>query len=68
MLISHRISGSVTASLQAQVQDVLKAPSWQAEIDLQAVDLPQIVADAPPIHLQAQLKTERRSRASLGDR
>ncbi|WP_201220495.1 translocation/assembly module TamB domain-containing protein [Halochromatium roseum] len=58
LLISHRISGSVTASLQAQVKQVLKAPSWQAEIDLKAVDLPQLVAEAPPINLQAQLKTQ----------
>ena len=57
LLISHRIKGSITAVLQAQVKDALKAPSWQAEIDLKRIDLPQLVVDAPPINLQAQLKT-----------
>lgn len=56
--ITHRINGSVQASLQAQIKDVLKTPSWQAEIDLKAIDLPQIVADAPPVDLRAQLKTD----------
>jgi len=57
LLISHRIKGSITAVLQARVKDALKAPSWQAEIDLKRIDLPQLVVDAPPINLQAQLKT-----------
>lgn len=58
MLVTHRISGSVRARLQAQIEDVLNAPSWQAEIDLDAIDLPELVADAPSINLQAQLKTD----------
>ncbi|MEA3641260.1 MAG: translocation/assembly module TamB domain-containing protein [Lamprobacter sp.] len=58
LLISHRVTGSVTATLQAQVKEALTSPNWQAEIDLQAIDLPQILADAPPLVLQAQLKTE----------
>ncbi|WP_462320295.1 translocation/assembly module TamB domain-containing protein [Halochromatium sp.] len=56
--ITHRVSGSVQAILQAQIRDALTAPSWQAEIDLKAVELPQILVDAPPVNLQAQLKTE----------
>ena len=56
--VTHRVSGSVRASLQAQIRDALQAPSWQAEIDLKAIELPQIVVDAPAVTLQAQLKTE----------
>lgn len=56
--ITYRINGSVKAILQAQVRDALATPSWQAEIDLKSIDLPQIVADAPPVNLQAQLTTE----------
>ncbi len=56
--VTHRISGSLQARLQAEIADVLNAPSWQAEIDLAAIELPELVADAPAINLQAQLKTE----------
>lgn len=55
--IRHRIGGSVTASLEARVRDALNAPSWDGRIDLQAVALPELVADAPAVNLQAELRT-----------
>lgn len=56
--IQHRIEGSVEATLQARVNEALKAASWQAEVELTSIDLPQLVADAPALNLQAQLKSE----------
>jgi autotransporter translocation and assembly factor TamB len=58
LTVTHRISGSVRARLQALIEDALNAPRWQAEIDLEAIELPELVADAPRVDLQAELKSE----------
>lgn len=58
LTLTHRISGSVRARLQALIEDALNAPRWRGEIDLEAVELPDLVADAPAVDLQAELKTE----------
>jgi translocation and assembly module TamB len=57
LLIDHRISGSVDAVLKAQVAQVLKAPSWDADVVLNAVELPELVPDAPSVELHAELKS-----------
>ena len=55
--IDHRVSGSADLMLDARINSVLSAPAWTGTIELERIDLPQIVADAPPINLEAQLQT-----------
>lgn len=57
LLVRHRVSGSIDLSLDARIDSLLKAPSWEGELELTRVDLPRIVADAPPVNLQARLTT-----------
>lgn len=56
--ITHRITGSADVELQAEVREVLKAPAWEGTIQVNAVQLPEIVADAPSIDLTAKLETQ----------
>ena len=55
--IQHRVDGTVVATLDATLKDVLKAPSWQGELDLERLDLPALVPDAPALDLTARLET-----------
>jgi translocation and assembly module TamB len=55
--ITHRITGSADVQLQAEVRDLLKAPAWEGKIQVNAVQLPEIAIDAPPIDLTAELET-----------
>jgi translocation and assembly module TamB len=55
--ITHRITGSADVALQAEVSEVLKAPTWEGTIQVNAVQLPEMVADAPSIDLTAELAT-----------
>ncbi|MFP4062859.1 MAG: translocation/assembly module TamB domain-containing protein, partial [Halochromatium sp.] len=55
--IEHRLSGAVEARLRAQVDEALKTPHWQAEVDLESIALSQLVPEAPPIDLQARLQS-----------
>ena len=56
--VSHRITGSADLKLDADLRDVLSAPSWNGNIRVDEVRLPEIVADAPPVNLKAELKTD----------
>ncbi|MGD9409809.1 MAG: hypothetical protein PVF12_07470, partial [Thiohalocapsa sp.] len=56
--ITHSVAGAVAATLSATVRDVLSEPAWQGELQLDRVDLPAVVPDAPEVNLQASLKTE----------
>ncbi|MBK1703939.1 translocation/assembly module TamB domain-containing protein [Halochromatium glycolicum] len=58
LAVTHRITGSVEASLDARVRQVLEQPSWDANLSLEAIALPEIVADAPELDLRAELKSE----------
>jgi translocation and assembly module TamB len=55
--IDHRVTGSADITLDATVNSVLSAPAWTGNIKVERVDLPQIVADAPPVNVSAQLQT-----------
>ena len=53
--IEHRIDGSVMATLDATVTDVLSKPAWDAAVELSAVKLPEIAAGAPPVDLEGDI-------------
>ncbi len=55
--IEHRIDGSVRLRIDAQVEDPIEAPSWDGEIRLAGVDLPDFAPDAPAVDLTARLAT-----------
>ena len=57
LVVQHRIGGSAELTLDAQIRSILSAPAWQGRIDVEQVKLPEIVADAPPLNLQAKLRT-----------
>ncbi len=57
LAIDHQIAGSARVRLDAHVQDVLTHPSWDGEIRLEGVDLPDFSADAPKIELTARVAT-----------
>ncbi|EIC20007.1 translocation/assembly module TamB domain-containing protein [Thiorhodovibrio frisius] len=56
--IEHRISGSAEVRLDAEVRDLLAQPAWTAAIELEALDLPQLVAGAPQVDVTANLKSD----------
>ncbi|MBK1649103.1 translocation/assembly module TamB domain-containing protein [Rhabdochromatium marinum] len=56
--IEHRITGTAEVTLDAQVRDLLAQPSWEADIQLAALALPQIVAGAPEVDITAQLASK----------
>lgn len=53
--IVHRIEGALTASLTADLQDLLTRLAWSAEIELLAADLAALVPEAPPLELTGAL-------------
>lgn len=55
--ISHRVRGSIEARLEAALRDLLKKPSWEAELVLESLTLPEIVEDAPQVELTAALNS-----------
>jgi len=55
--IRHRLTGSAEADLEAKVQDLLSAPSWDAQIQLARVDLPAFAEDLPAVETKADLET-----------
>lgn len=55
--IDHQVSGSAEVRLKGELHQVLEQPSWNAEIHLSALDVPQIVADAPEIDAEARLRS-----------
>jgi translocation and assembly module TamB len=57
LLVEHRVSGIAELTLDATLSDVLEEPAWTAEILLEQVDLPAIAPDAPPIDLNASLRS-----------
>jgi translocation and assembly module TamB len=56
--VTHRITGSADVTLDADLRDVLNAPAWNGSIRVDEVRLPEIVADAPPVNLKAELETD----------
>lgn len=56
--IAHRITGSIGLTLDAELRDVLSAPAWSGRIDVTEVRLPDLLTDAPPVNLTAELATD----------
>ncbi|KAA6185679.1 translocation/assembly module TamB [Thiohalocapsa marina] len=57
LTVQHQVTGSIDLTLDARVRSVLDAPAWEGDIHLRRLDLPQLVADAPPVNLDARLAT-----------
>lgn len=58
LLVTHHLRGVVEATLQAELREVLTAPSWRGQASLAQVDLPAIAAGAPEVELRAKLDSE----------
>ncbi len=56
--VTHHITGSADVTLDADLREVLSAPSWNGNVRIDAVRLPDLVADAPSVNVRAELKTE----------
>lgn len=53
--LNFAVSGAADLRLDAELQDLLGQPRWDAEIALAALDLPAILPGAPGIDLEARL-------------
>ncbi len=58
LAVDHQVSGSARMRLDAHVQDLLGRPSWDGEVRLEGLDLPDFAADAPKIDLRARVDTQ----------
>lgn len=58
LTLTQEVSGSVRLRLDGELWKALEAPSWVARIQLEGLDLPDFVADAPPITLTGQIETQ----------
>ncbi|WPL15527.1 Autotransporter assembly factor TamB [Thiorhodovibrio winogradskyi] len=56
--IAHGISGSAELRLDAEVRELLAQPAWTATIELEALDLPRLVAGAPRVEVRANLRSD----------
>lgn len=55
--LTHRIQGSATVTLEAELAELLQQPRWNAQLEVTQVDLPSLVAEAPAVDLSARLET-----------
>jgi translocation and assembly module TamB len=56
--VEHQVSGSARLRLDAQFDRVLEAPSWNGQVQLEALDFPHFAADAPPVELTGRIETQ----------
>lgn len=54
----HQVSGSARVRLDAEVSDLMTAPSWTGRVQLDGLDLPDFAAEAPSIDLSGLLETQ----------
>lgn len=57
LVIEHEISGSARLHLDAHLQNPLEHPSWDGQVELKGIDLPDFVAGVPAIELTASIQT-----------
>lgn len=57
LTLTQELSGSVRLRLNAQLSELLVAPSWTGRIELDGLDLPAFVANAPPVALTGRIET-----------
>ncbi|MEA3273880.1 MAG: translocation/assembly module TamB domain-containing protein [Pseudomonadota bacterium] len=57
LTVEHDLNGSAEAKLDAVVQAVLDAPSWEGTLEIQGLDLPAFAADLPAADLTGRLTT-----------
>lgn len=55
--IRHRLDGSLTADLQAEVQGVLSRPAWDVQLGLERVDLTAFGPDLPALAVAGRLQS-----------
>jgi len=58
LAIEHQISGSARVRLDAHVQNVLQRPSWDGEVRLEGVELPDFAAESPKFDLSVRVETK----------
>lgn len=55
--LTHDLTGSAQAKLDALVQEILDGPRWEGKLEILSVDLPSIRADLPAADLTGRLTT-----------
>ncbi|MFZ0790110.1 MAG: translocation/assembly module TamB, partial [Chromatiaceae bacterium] len=58
LALDHQIGGSARARLDAHVQNLLQRPSWDGEVRLEGVDLPDFAAESPKVDLSVRVETK----------
>lgn len=56
--VSHRLSGSARADLDARVSDLLGEPGWDGRLEIRSVDLPSLRPDLPEVAITGLLQTD----------